>query len=66
MVRINGSNTVKILATFERVSQSVPHLHIHIVPRRVKDRLKGFFWSRHRYHDDAEKKQIQQQISKFL
>ncbi len=29
-----------------RVSQSVPHLHIHIVPRRKKDALRGFFWPR--------------------
>jgi len=32
-----------------RVSQSVPHLHIHIVPRRRKDGLKGFFWPRYPY-----------------
>jgi len=35
------------------VSQSVPHLHIHIVPRRKKDGLKGFFWPRAPYRDDA-------------
>ena len=37
-----------------RVSQSVPHLHIHVVPRRKKDGLKGFFWPRHAYGDPAE------------
>jgi histidine triad (HIT) family protein len=31
------------------VSQSVPHLHVHIVPRRPKDGLRGFFWPRMRY-----------------
>ena len=31
------------------VSQSVPHLHVHVVPRRRKDGLRGFFWPRHRY-----------------
>ena len=31
------------------VSQSVPHLHIHVVPRRRKDGLRGFFWPRTRY-----------------
>jgi histidine triad (HIT) family protein len=31
------------------VSQSVPHLHVHIVPRRPKDGLKGFFWPRMKY-----------------
>ena len=33
------------------VSQSVPHLHVHVVPRRPKDGLRGFFWPRTRYAD---------------
>lgn len=37
------------VAINNRVSQSVPHLHIHIVPRRKKDGLKGFFWPRQPY-----------------
>ena len=36
------------------VSQSVPHLHVHAVPRNRKDGLRGFFWPRSRYADDAE------------
>ena len=36
------------------VSQSVPHLHVHVVPRRRKDGLRGFFWPRERYADDDE------------
>jgi len=36
------------------ISQSVPHLHVHVVPRRRKDGLRGFFWPRGRYVDDAE------------
>ena len=35
-----------------RVSQSVPHLHVHVVPRRRKDGLRGFFWPRQRYESD--------------
>lgn len=35
------------------VSQSVPHLHAHVVPRRRKDGLRGFFWPRVKYADDA-------------
>jgi histidine triad (HIT) family protein len=35
------------------VSQSVPHLHVHVVPRSPKDGLRGFFWPRTRYEDDA-------------
>jgi len=37
------------VAINNRVSQSVPHLHIHVVPRSKGDGLKGFFWPRHRY-----------------
>jgi histidine triad (HIT) family protein len=37
------------VAVNNRVSQSVPHLHVHVVPRRRKDGLRGFFWPRHRY-----------------
>ena len=35
------------------VSQSVPHLHVHIVPRVRKDGLRGFFWPRNPYEDQA-------------
>jgi histidine triad (HIT) family protein len=42
------------VAMNNRVSQSVPHLHVHIVPRRKKDGLKGFFWPRRKYQDEAE------------
>lgn len=35
------------------VGQSVPHLHVHVVPRRRGDGLRGFFWPRQRYPDDA-------------
>lgn len=36
------------------VSQSVPHLHCHVVPRTKGDGLKGFFWPRTKYADGAE------------
>ncbi len=36
------------------VSQSVPHLHVHVVPRTKGDGLRGFFWPRTRYADDDE------------
>jgi len=35
------------------VSQSVPHAHVHVVPRNRKDGLRGFFWPRHKYADEA-------------
>lgn len=37
------------VAMNNKVSQSVPHLHVHVVPRRFKDGLKGFFWPRRGY-----------------
>ena len=42
------------VAMNNRVSQSVPHLHVHVVPRRPKDGLRGFFWPRHRYASEEE------------
>jgi len=36
------------------VSQSVPHLHCHVVPRVLKDGLRGFFWPRTKYESEAE------------
>ena len=36
------------------VSQSVPHLHVHVVPRTRGDGLRGFFWPRQRYSSDSE------------
>ncbi|WP_042383542.1 HIT family protein [Streptacidiphilus melanogenes] len=42
------------VATNSRVSQSVPHLHVHVVPRNPKDGLRGFFWPRTRYASPEE------------
>ncbi len=42
------------VAINNRVSQSVPHLHVHVVPRHSGDGLKGFFWPRQRYADEQE------------
>ena len=36
------------------VSQSVPHLHVHVIPRRFRDGLRGFLWPRTRYDSEAE------------
>ena len=43
------------VAMNNKVSQSVAHLHTHVVPRRRKDGLRGFFWPRTTYADDAER-----------
>jgi histidine triad (HIT) family protein len=50
------------VAINNRVSQSVPHVHIHLVPRHRKDGLKGFFWPRQRYQDDAAIRQVQETL----
>jgi histidine triad (HIT) family protein len=42
------------VAANNTVSQSVPHFHIHVVPRRRKDGLRGFFWPRHAYSSEDE------------
>lgn len=44
------------------VSQSVPHLHIHLVPRNKGDGLKGFFWPRNKYESEEHMSAIQKQI----
>lgn len=46
-----------------RVSQSVPHLHVHIVPRRKKDGLRGFFWPRQPYKTPEEDEEIRKKIA---
>ena len=51
------------VAMNNRVSQSVPHLHVHIVPRRRKDGLKGFFWPRTKYKSDEEMEIAREKIS---
>jgi histidine triad (HIT) family protein len=48
------------------VSQSVAHLHVHIVPRRRKDGLRGFFWPRVRYESDAEADEYARRLSDAL
>ena len=50
------------VALNNRVSQSVPHLHVHIVPRRKKDGLKGFFWPRNKYGSESEMTEVQKSI----
>lgn len=42
------------VAVNNTVSQSVPHLHVHVVPRRFKDGLRGFMWPRRKYGSDQE------------
>jgi|SRR3954451_3151182 histidine triad (HIT) family protein len=48
------------------VSQSVPHLHAHVVPRTKGDGLRGFFWPRHRYASDEEAASFAERIAAVL
>ncbi len=50
------------VAMNNRVSQSVPHLHVHVVPRRKKDGLKGFFWPRTKYSGNEEMEEVKKKI----
>jgi len=50
------------VAVNNRISQSVPHLHVHVVPRRHKDGLKGFFWPRGHYCDEREMAEVRDRL----
>ncbi|MDI1463647.1 HIT family protein [Catellatospora sp. KI3] len=54
------------VALNNRISQSVPHLHTHVVPRRRGDGLRGFFWPRTKYADDAQARQVADTIAATL
>jgi histidine triad (HIT) family protein len=54
------------VAANNKVSQSVAHLHVHVVPRRRKDGLRGFFWPRVPYASDEERDQYAGRIAAAL
>ena len=54
------------MAINNRISQSVPHLHVHVVPRRAKDGLRGFFWPRLRYQSEAAMEEVRAAIVRAL
>jgi histidine triad (HIT) family protein len=54
------------VAMNNKISQSVPHLHVHVVPRRPKDGLKGFFWPRTKYPGDEEMRITAEAIRRAL
>ncbi len=57
---LNADGT--FVAINNRVSQSVPHLHVHVVPRRRGDGLRGFFWPRQRYRDEDHIREVQEAV----
>jgi histidine triad (HIT) family protein len=44
------------------VSQSVPHLHVHVVPRKPKDGLRGFFWPRTKYESEDQMRDVARRV----
>jgi histidine triad (HIT) family protein len=44
------------------VSQSVPHLHVHVVPRKPKDGLRGFFWPRTKYGSEDQMRKVAERV----
>jgi histidine triad (HIT) family protein len=54
------------VAINNRVSQSVPHLHIHVVPRTKGDGLKGFFWPRQKYRDPGHMEEVRRRLASAM
>ena len=54
------------VAINNRVSQSVPHLHVHLVPRREKDGMKGFFWPRQRYANEQQMQEVAERLREAI
>jgi histidine triad (HIT) family protein len=52
------------VAINNRVSQSVPHLHVHVVPRTKGDGLKGFFWPRQKYRAPDHMEEIREALAR--
>ncbi len=65
-VELGMDSSGSFIAMNNTVSQSIPHLHVHIVPRNKKDGLKGFFWPRYRYESDEQRQNVQDKISSVL
>ncbi len=54
------------VANNNRVSQSVAHLHLHVVPRSRGDGLRGFFWPRHPYEGPEQIREVQRRLRTAL
>ena len=54
------------VAINNKVSQSVPHLHVHVIPRRRKDGMKGFFWPRRPYRDQVEMRETAEALRRAI
>ena len=50
------------VAMNNRIRQSVPHAHVHVVPRRRKDGLRGFYWPRQKYESDEQMTEVAEKV----
>lgn len=65
-VRLAVEADGSFVAVNNRISQSVPHLHVHVLPRRRRDGLRGFFWPRLNYEDEVHRLRTAQEIRRVL
>ena len=65
-VPLSMGATGSFVAMNNIVSQSVLHLHVHVVPRTKGDGLRGFFWPRTKYRDDAHAAEVADAIRAAL
>lgn len=65
-VRVGAGAQGTFVAVNNTVSQSVPHLHVHVVPRTKGDGLRGFFWPRTGYQDEAHRETTRNRIAAAL
>ena len=65
-VRVAVDADGSFVAVNNRISQSVPHLHVHILPRRRRDGLRGFFWPRLGYEDEVHRLRTAEAIKAAL
>ncbi len=57
---VNAEGT--FIAVNNKISQTVPHLHIHVVPRKRRDGLRGFFWPRQQYRNEEAREAVRAAI----
>jgi len=65
-VRVGTGAQGTFVAMNNTVSQSVPHLHVHVVPRSKGDGLRGFFWPRTAYDSEAHREEVRSRIAAAL
>jgi histidine triad (HIT) family protein len=65
-IRAAMSSQGAFIAVNNVVSQSVPHLHVHVVPRNRKDGLRGFFWPRTKYDSEEHMRETAEAVRAAL